>query len=117
MMQSYAEGLDLIAHGTYEGQLDLTTVTNIWQQGSIIRSFLGQLAHEAVSHPSLIQDVPSVVGHNGEALWMVEEGERVGIATPATKLALDVRKASAEADRYANRVLSALRYLFGGHTK
>ena len=116
VMQSYAEGYSLLTEASFAGKIDLAATTEVWQHGSIITSFLGAKVAEAIKDPSLLESASSVVAHTGEGAWAVAEAEEKGVTVPAIKASLQARVESAAAPLSRNKLLSAVRYLFGGHS-
>jgi 6-phosphogluconate dehydrogenase len=118
MLQAYAEGIELLAAAQLEAPVDIAGVTAVWQQGSIIRSFIGGLVAEAAGDDELIRTASMSVDHTGEGLWAVQEGLRLGLSQPVTTAALQVRLASSiNQSKLGNRLISAVRFLFGGHAR
>ena len=118
MLQAYAEGMDLLKVAPLAGPIDLKGATSVWQQGSIIRSFIGGLVAEAIANEELVTTSSTSIAHTGEGLWAVQEGLQQGLSQPVFTAALQVRMASkAGLPLLGNKVISAVRYLFGGHAK
>ena len=116
MLQAYAEGVELLAAAQLEAPVDIAGVASVWQQGSIIRSFIGELVAQATGSDELVRTANPHIAHTGEGLWAVQEGLRLGLSQPVTTAALQVRLASSEGQtRVGNRLISAVRFLFGGH--
>ncbi|HCX65099.1 MAG TPA: decarboxylating 6-phosphogluconate dehydrogenase [Eubacteriaceae bacterium] len=113
MMQAMGEGFDLLQASEYD--IDYTQVAHLWQHGSVIRSWLMELA-EAVfeKYPSL-ESLEDVVQSSGEGLWTVEEGLRLKVPLPVITDALYARYDSQRKERFSNKLLAGLRNEFGGH--
>jgi 6-phosphogluconate dehydrogenase len=113
MMQAIAEGFDLLEHGTYE-QLDLESIANIWNRGTIISSFLMEMV-ERVLKGSDLEYLKPFVEDSGEGRWAAEEA--IGNAVPfvANTYALQARFISRDRNSTAFRILAAMRHEFGGH--
>jgi 6-phosphogluconate dehydrogenase len=113
MMQAYAEGFELLKECEYK--FDLRKVTHVWNHGSVIRSWLCELAERAFDRDPDLADLEGYVADSGEGRWTVDEGVRLGVAVPTIALSLFTRFASRRANAFGLRVLAALRNEFGGH--
>ncbi len=116
MMQSIAEGLDLLKNGQYKG-VDLAKLVNVWQHGSIIQSYLVGLTEEIFAKNPTLNGIEGYVAENGEGRWTVEAGKAANIPLPSIELSLKVR-ADSRAGQISDttRFLAAMRQLFGGHS-
>jgi 6-phosphogluconate dehydrogenase len=114
MMQAYAEGFELIQSKT-EFNADLTTLARLWMNGSVIRSWLLELAGNALENDPQLDWVDSDVADSGEGRWTVLESIDQAVPLPVITLALQARFRSRQKDTFGNRLLSALRNQFGGH--
>lgn len=114
IMQAYAEGLDLLRHKK-EFDLDLLQVSQIWQFGSVIRSWLLDLTVDALQKNPTLEGVGAYVTDSGEGRWTVVEGIDLGVALPVISGALDVRFRSQDPEPFANKLLAMMRHEFGGH--
>jgi 6-phosphogluconate dehydrogenase len=114
LMQAYAEGFELMHHSEFE--LDLAEISGIWRYGSVVRSWLLDLLHEAFeSHGSGLSDIGSYVEDSGEGRWTITEGIEKAVPTPVIAAALFARFASRDDVNFAAKVAAALRNQFGGH--
>jgi 6-phosphogluconate dehydrogenase len=119
MMQSLAEGYRLLREGPYDN-IDLAAAGDVWQQHSVIVSWLNELTRDALREDPDLKEYSGEVGANGEAQWAWETGESLGIPMPAIEASLDVRRASQESEagrNFATKILAAQRSGFGGHAK
>ena len=114
MMQAFAEGFSILAHKTEFG-LDLAQVAQIWRHGSVVRSWLLDLAARAVADDATLADIAPVVADSGEGRWTVAEAIALDVPAPVITHALIARLRSRDAASYADRMLAALRQQFGGH--
>jgi 6-phosphogluconate dehydrogenase len=113
MLEAYAEGFELMA--THEYPLDLAAIAELWQHGSVVRSWLLDLAARALrEHPGL-KGILGYVEDSGEGRWTVEEAIRLGVPLPALAFSLFERFRSRQEDAWSDRFIAALRQQFGGH--
>ena len=115
LLQAYAEGFSLL-EAAEEFDLDLHRIAALWNHGSVVRSWLLELAELALSKPEEFRNVRGYVEDSGEGRWTVEESLRRAVATPVITAALFARFASRDDERMAARIVAALRNQFGGHT-
>jgi len=113
MMQAYAEGFSLLKAAPYG--YDLRRISALWNQGSVVRSWLLELAEEAFKRDPELKGLKGYVEDSGEGRWTVLSAIERGVPTPALATALFQRFYSREKDAFANRMLAALRNEFGGH--
>ena len=115
IMQAYGEGFDVLHASDYD--LDLAAVANMWNHGSVIRSWLLELAAAAFEQDgSDLQPIQGWVNDSGEGRWTVQEAIDHDVPTPIITLSLLQRfRSRREPDSYADKVISALRNQFGGH--
>jgi len=116
LMQAYGEGFALLAATPEFGidQAKLAEVANAWRHGTVIRSWLLDLAALALAEESF-DSVQGYVDDSGEGRWTVEEAVQRGVPAPAITAALFERFASRDPNLFSNRLLAALRGQFGGH--
>jgi 6-phosphogluconate dehydrogenase len=114
MMQSIAEGLELIEEGPYSGA-DLAAICDLWNNGSVIRGYLIELAARSFRKDQHLSEIEPYVDDMGEGRWSVQTA--VDYAVPFTTISnsLFERFRSRSKRRFGNRVLAALRHEFGGH--
>lgn len=114
MMQAFAEGFGILK-GKKEFGLDLSQVSHIWQHGSVVRSWLLDLAANALDEDTELKDIKPWVADSGEGRWTVFESIDLDVPAPVITLALQMRFASRDEENYPARMLAALRNQFGGH--
>ncbi len=114
LMQAYAEGFAILA-GKEEFHLDLAQVSEIWRYGSVVRSWLLDLAAEALHENPTLQGVEAYVVDSGEGRWTVTEALDLNVPAPVITLALQGRLRSREVNPFTARLLAVLRNKFGGH--
>ncbi len=115
MMQSIAEGFDLLRHSK-EFDLDLLKVTNVYSHGSVITSRLVSWMQDGLKkYGKDLNEISGKASASGEGAWTVEAGQRSGISMPAIQAALDVRTMSQTNPSYQGKVVSTMRGEFGQH--
>jgi 6-phosphogluconate dehydrogenase len=114
LMAAYAEGYEML-HARKEFGLDLKKITEIWQNGSVVRSWLLDLIGNALDRDQTLADIKPWVADSGEGRWTVEESIKMAIPIPVITLSLIRRFESRQENSYAARLLAALRNQFGGH--
>ena len=114
MMQAFAEGFSILK-GKKEFGLDLAQVSRIWQHGSVVRSWLLDLAANALDEDTELKEIKPWVADSGEGRWTVFESIDLDVPAPVITLALQMRFASRDEENYTARMLAALRNQFGGH--
>jgi 6-phosphogluconate dehydrogenase len=137
LMAAYAEGLNLLQHAnvgrgaqrvdaetsplkspehfTYD--FDLAAIAELWRHGSVVRSWLLDLAASALQRDGDLRGFRGEVADSGEGRWTVDAAVAAGVPVPVLASALFARFASRGNDDFANRVLSAMRLEFGGHAE
>lgn len=115
MMQAYAEGLDVLDKSPYRESLDLRQLCHLWNRGSVIRSWLLELAEQAFAQDPRLSHIKGYVEDSGEGRWTVQQAIESGVPAPTMALSLFSRFRSRQEDTFADKVLAALRQQFGGH--
>jgi 6-phosphogluconate dehydrogenase len=114
MMQAYAEGFDLMHQSEFP--IELEEVAGLWNRGSVVRSWLCELAELAFKQEGNdLKGLQGYVDDSGEGRWMMNDGIEMAVPTPALAASLYARFYSRHEGDYAARVLAALRNQFGGH--
>jgi len=113
MLQAYGEGFEIIEKSQFKP--DLREVTRVWQNGSVVRSWLLDLIAAFLAEDAELRDVAPIVADSGEGRWTVQEAIEQRIAAPVLSLALMARFTSQGGGDYANRMLAMMRKGFGGH--
>ena len=114
LMEAYAEGFEIMSEAD-EFDLDLHEIAAIWRYGSVVRSWLLELAERALRPDSGFDQVEAVVVDSGEGRWTAIEAIDRGVSAPVISSALFARFASMKKDAYGLRLVAALRNQFGGH--
>ena len=113
MLQAYGEGFELLKASQFD--LDLGKISHLWNQGSVVRSWLLELAENAFEKDPKLSSIRGYVDDSGEGRWTVMEAIERGVPAPAISSALYARFASRDDNSFANRVIAALSNEFGGH--
>jgi len=114
LMQAYAEGFELM-QSREEMQLDLHQVAQIWQHGSVVRSWLLDLIADALGDATHMATLSDYVDDSGEGRWTIHDAIDQAVPTPVLALALQMRFRSRQDPSYAGKLLNAMRAGFGGH--
>ena len=120
MMAAFAEGLGIFeaADGmTPAYDLDIPEITEVWRRGSVVASWLLDLTAQALQESSALVEYSEEVSDSGEGRWTVQAAIESGVPAPVLSASLYSRFASRNNDDFSNRVLSAMRYKFGGHNE
>jgi 6-phosphogluconate dehydrogenase len=113
MMQAYAEGFELMSASDY--RLDLPAIAKLWNQGSVVRSWLLELTADALAADPTLAHLKPYVEDSGEGRWTVEDAVEKAVPAPVITAALYARFRSRRDNSFADRLLAALRNQFGGH--
>lgn len=113
MMQSIAEGFDLLQHSAYS--YDNEAVATLWNHGSVIRSWLLELAADAFHQDPQLEQVKGIMYSSGEGKWTIEEALDLQVPVPVISASLMMRYRSMEEDTFTGKVVASLRKGFGGH--
>jgi 6-phosphogluconate dehydrogenase len=114
LMQSYAEGFEILKASPYP-EIDLHAVCELWRHGSVVRSWLLDLAADAFEHDPNLDKITGYVEDSGEGRWTVQESIEHAVPTPVIAMSLYLRFRSRQTDSFSMKVLAALRNEFGGH--
>ncbi|HEX2051344.1 MAG TPA: decarboxylating 6-phosphogluconate dehydrogenase [Actinomycetota bacterium] len=114
LMQAYAEGFEILA-SSRDFELDLARVAELWRHGSVVRSWLLDLAASALAGDPRLDEVAAYVEDSGEGRWTVLEAIAESVPAPVISAALFARFASRQEQSFALRMVAALRREFGGH--
>lgn len=116
MMESLAEGYRMLKEGPYK-QLDLPAAGQVWQQGSVVASWLNELSRQALVENPTLDGIDGYVAESGEARWTIETAKELQIPLPAIEASFEVRLASQKGEtNFSTQLLSAMRNKFGGHS-
>jgi 6-phosphogluconate dehydrogenase len=135
LMAAYAEGFNILKHANvgrqqeevdaettplrnpehYQYDLNLADVAEVWRRGSVIASWLLDLTAQALLHSQELAEFSGRVSDSGEGRWTVSAAIEEGVPSPVLSAALFARFSSRGTDDYADKLLSAMRFAFGGH--
>jgi len=135
MMAAYAEGLNILRHANvgkeqhevdaettplrcpeyYQYDLNLADITEVWRRGSVVASWLLDLAARALIESPDLENFGGRVSDSGEGRWTIRAAIDESVPAPVLSAALYERFSSRGEDEFADKLLSALRYQFGGH--
>ena len=115
MMQAYGEGFEILSASPYGEGFNFADIAHLWNQGSVIRSWLLELAEDAFRKNDRLTDITGHVADSGEGRWTVQQAVDTAVPAETITLALMRRFRSRQTDPFSERVLAALRREFGGH--
>ncbi len=114
MLQAYGEGFEILKASDFEA-LDLRAISHLWNQGSVVRSWLLDLAERAFAKEPDLASIQGYVEDSGEGQWAVIESIEKNVPAPVLALSLLMRFRSRQEDSFGAKVIAALRNEFGGH--
>jgi 6-phosphogluconate dehydrogenase len=113
-LQAYAEGYEIL-HASKDFKLDLHKIAAVWNHGSVVRSWLNELAESAFEKDADLSSLRGYVEDSGEGRWTVQEAIDLDVPAPVITLSLLARLRSRQQDSFSAKVIAALRNEFGGH--
>jgi 6-phosphogluconate dehydrogenase len=113
MLQAYGEGFELLKASQFD--LDLEKISHLWNQGSVVRSWLLELCESAFQKDPQLASIKGYVEDSGEGRWTAEEAIERNVPAPVLMLSLFARFASRQGSSFSAKVIAALRNEFGGH--
>ncbi|HET9492076.1 MAG TPA: decarboxylating 6-phosphogluconate dehydrogenase [Methylomirabilota bacterium] len=113
MMQAYAEGFELLHKSSFK--LDLPKIADLWMQGSVVRSWLLELAGSALQDDPRLEKIKGHVDDSGEGRWTVLDAIEKDVPAMVLTSSLFTRFRSRQEESFADKMLAALRNAFGGH--
>lgn len=113
MLEAYGEGFEVLKASEFG--YDLRAIASLWNQGSVVRSWLLELAELAFEKSPSLEDIKGYVEDSGEGRWTVEEAMKLEVPVPAIALSLMMRERSRQDDSFSAKLIAALRQQFGGH--
>lgn len=115
MLQGYGEGFEVLEASEFGKELDLYKISHLWNQGSVVRSWLLELAELAFANDPKLEKIAGYVDDTGEGRWTVLDAIDTSVPVPAMALSLFMRFRSRQTDSFSAKVIAALRNQFGGH--
>jgi 6-phosphogluconate dehydrogenase len=115
IMEAYGEGFELLKSSPYGENLEIDKVAHLWNQGSVVRSWLLELLESALGKDPQLEGIKGYVDDSGEGRWTVLQAVESGVSAPVIALSLFKRFQSRQNDLFSDKVLAALRNEFGGH--
>jgi 6-phosphogluconate dehydrogenase len=115
LLQGYAEGYEILEASKHFPGLDLHQIASVWQHGSVVRSWLNELAVDAFAKDANLSGLKGYVADSGEGRWTVAEAIEEDVPAPVITLSLLMRLRSRQDDSFSAKVIAALRNEFGGH--
>jgi 6-phosphogluconate dehydrogenase len=113
MMQAFGEGFEILEKSRYD--FDLAKIAHLWNQASVVRSWLCELAELAFSRDPRLEKIRGYVEDSGEGRWTIQEAMDLDVPAPIITLSLLERFHSRQEESFSAKVLAALRNEFGGH--
>ena len=113
-LQAYAEGYEIL-HASKDFRLDLHKIAAVWNRGSVVRSWLNELAERAFEKDAELANLRGYDEDSGEGRWTVQEAIDLDVPAPVITLSLLARLRSRQQDSFSAKVIAALRNEFGGH--
>ena len=114
MLQAYAEGYEIL-HASQDFKLQLGQIAKLWNHGSVVRSWLNELAERAFARDDRLAGIRGYVEDSGEGRWTVEEALRLNVPAPVITMSLLARFRSRQTESFGAKLIAALRREFGGH--
>jgi len=115
MMQAYGEGFEILEASNYADSFNYADIAHLWNQGSVIRSWLLELAEDAFKKDERLSGIKGYVEDSGEGRWTIQQALETGVPAQVITLSLLRRFRSRQENPFSDRVLAALRREFGGH--
>lgn len=115
LMEAYGEGFELLKASQFGNSLNLHAVAHLWNQGSVVRSWLLELLESAFEKDPALESIQGYVEDSGEGRWTVQQALELGVSATGIAHAVFKRFQSRQEDVFSDKVLAALRNEFGGH--
>ncbi len=115
MMQAYGEGFEILEASPYSESMDYGKISHLWNRGSVVRSWLLELAEAAFKKDKRLSEIAGYVDDSGEGRWTVQQAIDSGVSSPVIALSLMQRFRSKKRDSFSDKVVAVLRKEFGGH--
>lgn len=115
MMSAYGEGFEILKASPYGESMEFAKVAHLWNQGSVVRSWLLELAESAFKKDKTLSKIEAYVEDSGEGRWTVQQAIDTAVSAPVITASLFQRFRSRDPDSFSDKLLAALRNEFGGH--
>ena len=115
MLQAYGEGFEIMHASEYRTDLDLHRIAHLWNQSSVVRSWLLELLETALSNDPNLLHIRGYVEDSGEGRWTVQDAIDHNVPAPVITMSLLARFVSRQEESFSAKVIAALRNEFGGH--
>jgi 6-phosphogluconate dehydrogenase len=116
LLQAYAEGFNFLKNNSEYKNLDLEKISTVWNHGSIIRSWILQLAQNVFSKDQNFKNISGKIGENLTGRWTLEQAQKNKVTMPMLQKSLEIREWSRETGGdYSTKIVAMLRHEFGGH--
>lgn len=115
MMAAYGEGFEILNASPYKSSLDFAEVAHLWNQGSVVRSWLLELAESAFKKDKNLSSIKGYVEDSGEGRWTVQQAIETAVSSPIIASSIFQRFRSRKVETFSDKLLAALRNEFGGH--
>ncbi len=116
LMQAYSEGFHLLKKSPYGDDLSLEKIGELWNNGSVVRSWLLELLTDALKKNPELDGIKGFVEDSGEGRWTIHQAVESGVPVPAIASSLFQRFSSQTEDSFADKILAVMRKGFGGHS-
>jgi 6-phosphogluconate dehydrogenase len=115
MMSAYGEGFEIMEASQFGKDLDFAKISHLWNQGSVVRSWLLELLESALKEDPGLRDISGYVDDSGEGRWTIDAAVESAVPAPVITASVFQRFSSRGKGDFSNRILAALRNQFGGH--
>jgi len=115
MMSAYGEGFEIMRASRFGEKLDYARISHLWNQGSVVRSWLLELLAAALRQDPGLKNITGYVEDSGEGRWTIQEAVESAVPAPVITASVYQRFSSRGKGDFSNRILAALRNQFGGH--
>ncbi len=115
MLAAYGEGFEILDSSAYADGFDYAKIAHLWNQGSVIRSWLLELAEDAFEKDGSLSGLKAYVEDSGEGRWTVQQAVETAVSAPVITASLYQRFRSRDENSFSDRLIAALRNEFGGH--
>ena len=110
------KGFEILKASPYSESLDYAEISHLWNQGSVVRSWLLELMEKAFAQDPTLSHIKGYVEDSGEGRWTVQQAVETGVSAPVIALSLMRRFSSQVEDSFSDKIVASLRREFGGHS-